>query len=90
MSIGLKLIQSRAGFILALHKICPQKLLSIILLNLQKLPNIFNGILRLYFNLPIPTLFYQSLWFIDEIKLMLQEINGSNKYSNYILLIKKR
>lgn len=89
MSIGLKLIQSRAGFILALHKICPQKLLSIILLNLQKLP-IFNGILRLYFNLPIPTLFYQLLWFIDEIKLMLQEINGSNKYSNYILLIKLR
>lgn len=90
MSKGLKpAIQSRAGFILALHKICPQKLLSIILLNLQKLP-IFTGVLRPHFNLTFPTLFYQPLWFMDEMKLMLQEISGSNKYSNYILLIKLR
>lgn len=45
--------------------------------------------LETVFQSPFSCTILSALWFMDEIKLILQKINGSNKSFNYILLIEK-
>lgn len=46
--------------------------------------------LETVFQSPFSCTILSALWFMDEIKLILQKINGSNKSFNYILLIEKK